>query len=152
MYKAVSRAVVPLGACPDCSFSLSAVDDVATTHHVVYRGFVLVVRMLVLACGAGVVGIGAKSMSPAVVEPECVAMLLNGLTAGVVVGGTCRFVGACGIVGIAGLGTGKVAKAFFVGFCHVRNEVGPGFVSGGFGLPFLEGVREDSTLFQVVGD
>ena len=57
-------------ASPNGSFTFALVNDVAATHHVVNCGFFFMVGVSVLARGTGVVGIGAESMAPAVVESK----------------------------------------------------------------------------------
>ena len=82
-------------ASPDCSFAFAAVNDVASSHHVVHCGIVFVFGVFVFACGAGVVRIRAKSVRPTVVEEDVVSLLVNGF-------------GLCGgIVAVSGLVAGK---------------------------------------------
>ena len=51
-----------VGPSPHGSLTFATMDDVTAIHHVVDCGFFLMLWVSVLAGGAGVVGIGAKTM------------------------------------------------------------------------------------------
>ena len=134
-------AVRAIRACPNGMFAFAAMDDGASTEHVVDCGVGSMFGVSVLAGGAGVVGIGAKSMRPAVVEAEMVAGLVDRFVC--VVG----IVAVGGIVAVAGLGAGEGSKALIVGVGHVCGKVGPRFFCCRSCSPFLEGIGEDAAVF-----
>ena len=96
----------------------------------------------VLAGSAGVICIGAVAVGPAVVECEAVAVLVD------------RFGWFCGgiVAAVPGLGTGDGSEALFVGVRHVGIEICPRFFCCRAGPPFLEGIGEDTAVFEVGGD
>ena len=128
-----------LRACPNGTFAFAAMDYVASTEHVADGGVCAMFGVPVLAGGAGVIGIGAVSVCPAVVETDAVAGLVDRF-------GCFGGVGA-GVVAVPSLGTGDGSEALFVGFRHVGIEVRPRFFCCRAGSPFLEGIGEDTAVF-----
>jgi hypothetical protein len=121
------------GAFPFLSF-----DHTAAAHHVEDRGRFLVAWLRVRASDTCVRFVWAEAMAPAVVEvTHCVVVIGRGCV------GCCFtsvFIVACCLL----------ATAFFVGSVEVCQEVRPSLVGCGAISPFDEGVREDSTGFEVV--